>query len=58
VSGHGTAVLLKKPDKSPSPHGFARAEDYIGYEKNITFLIENCAGRYTQAGRPMSALGH
>jgi hypothetical protein len=22
----------------PSPHGFARARDYIGYEKNITFL--------------------
>jgi hypothetical protein len=27
-----------KCDKFPSPHGFARAEDYIGYEKNITFL--------------------
>jgi hypothetical protein len=26
------------------------AEDCIGYEKNITFWIENCAGRYTQAG--------
>jgi hypothetical protein len=22
----------------PSPHGFAHAKDYIGYEKNITFL--------------------
>jgi hypothetical protein len=22
----------------PSPHGFARAEDYIGYEENITLL--------------------
>jgi hypothetical protein len=27
-----------KCDEFPSPHGFARAEDYIGYEKNITFL--------------------
>jgi hypothetical protein len=27
-----------KCDKFPSPHGFARAEDTIGYEKNITFL--------------------
>jgi hypothetical protein len=25
-------------DKFPSPHGFARAEDHIGYEKIITFL--------------------
>jgi hypothetical protein len=30
----GTA---KKCDEFPSPHGFARAEDYIGYRKNITF---------------------
>jgi hypothetical protein len=27
-----------KCDEFPSPHGFARAEDYIGYQKNITFL--------------------
>jgi hypothetical protein len=27
-----------KCDKFPSPHGFAPAEDTIGYEKNITFL--------------------
>jgi hypothetical protein len=38
-------------DEFPSPHGFARAEDYIGHEKNITFSDENCAVRYTQAGR-------
>jgi hypothetical protein len=25
-----------KCNEFPSPHGFARAEDYIGYEKNIT----------------------
>jgi hypothetical protein len=28
----------EKCDEFPSPHGFARAEDTIGYEKNITFL--------------------
>jgi len=39
-----------KCDKFPSPHGFARAEDYIGYQKDITFWIENCAIRSTQAG--------
>jgi hypothetical protein len=27
-----------KYDKFPSPHGFARAEDTIGYEKNITWI--------------------
>jgi hypothetical protein len=26
----------------PSPHGFARAEDSVGYKKNITFWIESC----------------
>jgi len=34
-SGGGTA---DKCDEFPSPHGFARAEDYIGCENNITFL--------------------
>jgi len=32
-----------KCDEFPSPHGFARAEDYIGYEQNITFWIDKCA---------------
>src|SRR5215469_6696002 len=41
----------KKCDEFPSPHDVARAEDYIGYAKNITFWIENCAVRDTQAGR-------
>src|SRR6516225_9218637 len=27
-----------KCNEFPSPHGFARAEDHIGYQKNITFL--------------------
>jgi hypothetical protein len=31
--GSGTA---DECDEFPSSHGFARAEDYIGYEKNIT----------------------
>ena len=30
-----------KYDKFPSPHGFARAEDTIGQEKNITFWIDS-----------------
>jgi hypothetical protein len=30
-----------KCDKFPSPHGFARAEDYVGYRKNITFWIDS-----------------
>jgi hypothetical protein len=29
-----------KCNKFPSPHGFARAKDYIGYEQNITFWID------------------
>ena len=35
-----------KRDEFPSPHGFAHAEDYIGYGKNSTFWIENCAVGY------------
>jgi hypothetical protein len=35
------------------------AKDYIGYEENITFLIENCAVRHTyKRAATMSALGH
>src|SRR5215471_10221093 len=44
-------------DEFPSPHGFARAEDSVGYKKNITFWIENCAVRYIQAGRPHVRFG-
>ena len=29
----------------PPPHGFARAEDYIGYRKNITFWIDSSCVR-------------
>src|SRR5262249_3328644 len=36
-----------KSDEFPSPHGFARAEDTVGREKNITLWIENCVVRYT-----------
>ena len=35
----------------PPPHGFASAEDTVGYEKNITFWIGNCAVRYAGRGR-------
>jgi hypothetical protein len=41
----------------PPPHGFASAEDFIGYQKNITFFDRELSFVNTQAGRPMSALG-
>ena len=34
-------------DEFPSPHGFARAEDYIECEKKYNTSDENCAVRYT-----------
>jgi hypothetical protein len=37
-----------KSDYFPSPHGFARAKDYIGYKQNIIFLDREAAGRYTK----------
>src|SRR6516165_8864356 len=49
----GQRIMLRTADKCdefPSPHGFACAEDTVGYEKNITFWIEVCAVRYTQSG--------
>jgi hypothetical protein len=47
-----------KYDEFPSPHGLARAKDYIGYEKNITFLDrELCPSLHPRAAA-MSALGH
>ena len=49
----------KKCDEFPSPHGFAPAKDYIGYEKNITFLDRELIVRYTpKRAAAMSALGH
>jgi hypothetical protein len=30
----------KKFDEFPPPHGFTRAKNYIGHEKNITFWAE------------------
>ena len=44
----------KKCDEFPSPHGFAPAKDYIGYEKVAHFRVENCAVRDTKADiRPL-----
>jgi hypothetical protein len=40
-----------KCHRFPSPHGFAGAEDHVGYQKHITFWIENCAVGCTQAAR-------
>ena len=45
--GPSRRSTTKKCDEFPSPHGFTRAEDYVGYEKSITFWIGNCAVRYT-----------
>jgi hypothetical protein len=45
-------------DEFPSPHGFARAEDYVGDVKNITSQIEELCLE-PNSGEPlgMSALG-
>jgi hypothetical protein len=53
----GVSSATNKYDEFPSPHGFAPAEDYIGYAKNITFWIGNCVVRYIPGSRPTSALG-
>src|SRR6516165_4109478 len=37
----GQQIMLRTADRCdefPSPHGFACAEDHIGYQKTITFL--------------------
>src|SRR5262249_48449718 len=41
-----------KRDEFPSPHGFAHAEDYIGYAKNSTFLDCELCRRLRLTGRP------
>src|SRR5262249_51518975 len=47
----------KKYDKFPSPHGFARAEDYIGYQKQYHFLGREVRRSLHQRPALMSALG-
>jgi hypothetical protein len=45
-------------DEFPSPHGFTRAEDYVGDVKNITSHIEELCPEPNSGERPwMSALG-
>jgi hypothetical protein len=47
-------IAAEKRDEFPPPHGFAHAEDYIGYAKNST-----CAVSYAPKGAaPMSAFCH
>jgi len=46
----------KKYDKFPSPHGFARAEDYIGYQKQYHILGREGRSLH-QRPALMSALG-
>src|SRR5262249_48103909 len=49
----------EKPDEFPSPHGFAHAEDYIGYKKTITSLDrELCRSSHPSRTATVSALGH
>src|SRR6516225_3270721 len=56
---YGGAADKCECDEFPSPHGFAPAEDYIGYAKNITILDRELCRSFTpdRAGL-MSALGH
>ena len=45
-------------DEFPSPHGFASAEDHIGYQKTITFLDRELRRSLHASGQlPTSALG-
>jgi len=45
-------------DEFPSPHGFACAEDHIGYQKTITFLDRELRRSLHASGQlPTSALG-
>ena len=46
----------KKYDKFPSPHGFARAEDYIGYQKQYHILGRE-ACRSARTARPHVRFG-
>jgi hypothetical protein len=42
----------------PSPHGFTRAEDHIGYEKKISHFESGIVPFVTpKQAAPMSALG-
>jgi hypothetical protein len=41
----------------PAASWLRPAEDSIGYKKNITFWVGNCAVRYTKRTARMSALG-
>ena len=40
----------------PPPHGFASAEDFIGYEKNITYLGRELCRSLPQSGPPSCPL--
>src|SRR5262249_27525770 len=40
----------------PPPHGFAPAEDFIGYENNITFLSRELCRSLRQSGPPSCPL--
>jgi hypothetical protein len=54
-SGRATA---DKYDEFPSPHGFARAEDHIGYEKKISHFGSGIVPFViTKQAAPMPALG-
>ena len=57
----GQRIMLRTADRCdefPSPHGFACAEDHIGYQKTITFLDRELRRSLHASGQlPTSALG-
>src|SRR6516162_11812656 len=54
---YGGAADKCECDEFPSPHGFARAEDSVGYKKTITFWIENRAVLPPERARPHVRFG-
>src|SRR6516162_10803395 len=56
----GQRIMLRTADRCdefPSPHGFACAEDHIGYQKTITFLDRELRRSLHASGQlPTSAL--
>src|SRR6516162_10436167 len=58
----GQQIMLRTADRCdefPSPHGFAYAEDHIGYQKTITFLDRELRRSLHGSGQlPTPALYH
>jgi len=54
ASGHVSAGAANKCDEFPSPHGFARAEDYNRVSKEYHIFGSRIVIRYTQADISLS----